>query len=91
MARRKIVMVGAGSIVFCKMLLSDIMATPVLAGAVACLLQTHPGWTMRQLKEALFESGDFFRRNRRFDPLFIRGFGVPNLARAAGLEEGPPR
>ncbi len=28
--RKKIAMIGAGSVVFCKTLMSDIMATPVL-------------------------------------------------------------
>ena len=33
MRRRKIAMIGAGSVVFCKTLMSDIMATPALATA----------------------------------------------------------
>jgi subtilisin family serine protease len=59
------------------------MATPVLAGGVACLLQVHPGWTLDKIREALFESADYFRENRRPDPLFVRGFGIPDLFRAA--------
>jgi serine protease AprX len=59
------------------------MATPVLAGAVACLLQIHPDWTVQQVRSALFESGDYARVNGRPDPLFIRGHGIPDLARAA--------
>jgi subtilisin family serine protease len=62
------------------------MATPVLAGAVACLLQAHPGWSVAQIREALFHSGDFFRKRGGPDPLFIQGFGIPDLARAAGLK-----
>ena len=35
---KKIAMVGAGSVVFCKMLMSDIMATPSLAGSEFALM-----------------------------------------------------
>lgn len=40
---QKIAMIGAGSIVFCKTLMSDIMATPALAGAEFALMsRTEP-------------------------------------------------
>ncbi len=58
------------------------MATPVLAGGVACLLQAHPNWSVKEVREALFQSGDFFRANGRPDSLFIQGYGVPDLFRA---------
>ncbi len=35
---QKIVMIGAGSVVFCKLLMSDIMATPALAGSEFALV-----------------------------------------------------
>ncbi len=35
---RKIAMIGAGSVVLCKMLMSDIMTTPVLAGSKSALM-----------------------------------------------------
>ncbi len=35
---KKIAMIGAGSVVFCKMLMSDIMATPALEGSEFCLM-----------------------------------------------------
>jgi len=34
----KIVMIGAGSVVFCKLLMSDIMVTPALAGSEFALV-----------------------------------------------------
>jgi len=37
----KIAMIGAGSVVFCKTLLSDMMATPALAGAEFALMNPH--------------------------------------------------
>ena len=63
------------------------LATPVLAGAGACLFQTHPEWKVRDFRKALFESGDFFRRERKPDPLFVHGYGVPDVYRAAGLDK----
>src|SRR5947209_1871769 len=40
---KKIAMIGAGSIVFCKTLMSDIMATPALAGSEFALMsRTEP-------------------------------------------------
>jgi serine protease AprX len=63
------------------------LATPVLAGAGACLLQAHPGWTVREFRKALFESGDFFRREGKPDPLFIQGYGVPDVYLASGLKK----
>lgn len=63
------------------------LATPVLAGAAACLLQTHPKWTMKVFKKALFESGDYWRREGKTDPLFVHGYGIPDVYLAAGLKE----
>jgi subtilisin family serine protease len=66
------------------------LTTPLLAGAVACVLQAHPDWTVGQTREALFRSGAYFLENGRPDPLSIQGYGLPDLARAAGLAEGVP-
>lgn len=62
------------------------VATPVMAGAVACLLQVHPDWTVQQLRKALFSSGDFYRKQGKPDPLFIHGYGIPDVFLAAGLK-----
>jgi serine protease AprX len=63
------------------------LATPVLAGAGACLFQVHPRWTVREFRKALFESGDFYRREGKPDPLFVHGYGVPDVYRASGLKK----
>jgi subtilisin family serine protease len=60
------------------------MATPVLAGGVACLLQAHPEWTVNQVREALFRSGSYFLEAGIPDPLLIQGYGIPDLFKAAG-------
>jgi subtilisin family serine protease len=62
------------------------MATPVMAGAVTCLLQTHPDWTVKELRKALFHSGDYYRKNGKPDPLYVRGYGIPDVYAAAGLD-----
>ncbi|MCK4763405.1 MAG: S8 family serine peptidase [Candidatus Aminicenantes bacterium] len=59
------------------------MAAPVMAGAVACLLQTHPGWTVKEIRRALFFSGDYYRKHGKPDPLFIHGYGIPDVFLAA--------
>ncbi len=64
------------------------MATPILAGAVACLLQTHPAWTVAELQAALFHSGDYYRRHGRTDPRYVYGYGIPDVYAAAALS-GP--
>jgi len=62
------------------------MATPLLAGAVACLLQGHPDWSIAEVKAAR-ASGSYYRKNGEPDPLFVRGYGVPDMARAVGLPQ----
>jgi serine protease AprX len=63
------------------------LATPVLAGAGACLFQVHPEWTVRDFRKALFESGDYFLREGKPDSVFVLGYGVPDFYRAAGLKK----
>ncbi len=62
------------------------MATPIMAGGLACLLQANPDWTVAELKDALFQTGDYYREHGRTDPLFVRGYGIPDLYLAAGLD-----
>jgi len=66
------------------------MATPVLAGAAACLLQAHPEWSVDRLRQALLHSGNYFLEHGVPDPLFVEGFGIPNLHRAAGFLDTSP-
>lgn len=62
-------------------------ATPIMAGAAACLLQTHPLWTVEQMREALFRSGAYFLKNGKPDPLFVQGYGIPDVFLASGLKK----
>lgn len=63
------------------------VATPTLAGAAACLLQVHPEWTVQQIRRALFHSGDYYRKHGKPDPLFVHGYGIPDVFLAAGLKD----
>ncbi len=59
------------------------LSTPLVAGAVACLVQAHPTWTVDQLRHALFTTAGDFAANGVTDPLFIRGHGIINTTAAA--------
>lgn len=58
------------------------LATPLLAGAVACLVQAQPLWTVADVREALFRSGNRYRERAAPDPSFVLGYGIPDLSRA---------
>ncbi len=59
------------------------LSTPLVAGAVACLVQAHPDWTVEQMRTRLFESALDFVANGTFDPLYIRGYGMVDAAGAS--------
>lgn len=54
------------------------LSTPVLAGMVACVLDAHPEFTVDQLRARLFRTGDYFVANGFPDPLYVRGYGIPD-------------
>jgi subtilisin family serine protease len=54
------------------------LSTPLVAAAVACLIQAHPEWTVDELRDALFYTSDYYVEHRDFDPLFVRGYGILN-------------
>lgn len=62
------------------------VATPILAGGVACLLQVHPEWTIGDIRNSIFRSGEYFLLHGKSDPLFIVGYGIPDLFKAAGIQ-----
>lgn len=49
------------------------LATPLIGGLVALLLEAHPDWTPQRVREALHRSGDQART-----PDNVRGWGVPD-------------
>jgi|GEM_PF-1133218 len=54
------------------------LSTPLVAGAVACLIQAHPEWTVDELRSALFASASDAVANGTYDPLYVRGYGIVN-------------
>jgi hypothetical protein len=52
------------------------LSTPVVACAVACLVQARPYWTVDEMRQHLFENADYFVQNGTYDPLYVRGYGV---------------
>ncbi|MFH1748304.1 MAG: S8 family serine peptidase [Planctomycetota bacterium] len=52
------------------------MSTPLVASAVACVLQAHPTWTITQIRANLFETASDYVANGMPDPEFARGYGI---------------
>lgn len=52
------------------------IATPLVAGAVACLAQAHPTWTVDQLRNMLLKTASDYAGTGTFDPLYVRGYGL---------------
>jgi subtilisin family serine protease len=59
------------------------MATPLVAGAVACLVEAVPSRTVDRMRAALFATGDYYVANGTSDPLFVHGYGVFDALAAA--------
>lgn len=68
------------------------LSTPLVASAVALLIQAHPSWTVAHIRRALFETADYFVANGTFDPVFHRGYGVIDVVAASqfGFCTGSP-
>lgn len=60
------------------------LSTPLVAAAVACIVQAHPDWTVDQLRAALFATASDQVANGQPDPLFVRGHGFVDADAAAG-------
>jgi len=54
------------------------LSTPLAAAAVACLTDAFPNWTPAKMREALFETADYFVANGTFEPNYVRGYGILN-------------
>lgn len=50
------------------------LSTPLVAGAIACILQARPELSVGALRELLFDTAS--EANEGPDPLFIRGYGL---------------
>ena len=61
--------------------------TAIPGGILKELLDRGMEALAQQAEQLVFESGDFSRREGKPDPLFVHGYGVPDVYRAAGLRE----
>jgi len=52
------------------------LSTPLIAGAIACLTQARPIWTVDQMRTNVLESGDWYKTNGTYDPDYVYGYGV---------------
>lgn len=59
------------------------LSCPLAAGAVACLIEAHPTWTVQQMRTYLMLTADDYLLNGTYDPLYVRGFGVINAFAAS--------
>jgi hypothetical protein len=55
------------------------LSTPLIAGVLGCLSQAHPRWRVKTMRIRLFRTGDYFKAHKATDPLFVKGYGIPNL------------
>ncbi len=58
------------------------ISAPQVAGAVACLVQAHPDWTVDTMRNSLFNTSDYYLAHGGHDPLYVLGFGIIDAALA---------
>jgi len=59
------------------------LSTPLVAGAVACIAQRRPSWTVNQMRDALFHTTSEFLANGTYDATFVRGYGIVDALAAS--------
>ncbi|UCG17314.1 MAG: S8 family serine peptidase, partial [Phycisphaerales bacterium] len=52
------------------------LSTPLVACAVACLVDAKPYWTVDQMRDYMFHTATDYVANGTYDPLYIRGYGI---------------
>jgi subtilisin family serine protease len=62
------------------------LSTPLVAAAVACIVQAHPCWSVDRIRGALFATAS---GGGAADPMFVRGYGIINAAAAAPVSACP--
>ena len=64
------------------------LSTPLVASAVALLVQARPDWTVAQIRIALTGSAADYVENGTCDPDEIRGFGIIDTHAASQMRLG---
>ncbi|MBL9141457.1 MAG: S8 family serine peptidase, partial [Phycisphaerae bacterium] len=59
------------------------LSTPLLAGAVTCVLQARPSFGVAQMRQALFATASRTAAGLGTDPLFVQGYGLARSLPAA--------
>jgi hypothetical protein len=59
------------------------LSTPLVACALACLIEANPTWTIADMRSALFQTADYYEATGTHDPLYIRGYGILDAYTAA--------
>jgi subtilisin family serine protease len=62
------------------------LSTPLVAGAVACIVQAQPTWTVDELRQFLFLTADHYVAEGTHDPDFVRGYGIIDAFGAVELD-----
>lgn len=65
------------------------LSTPLIAGAIACVMQARPEFTVTAVRTALFTTASDYAFSNTPDPFFIRGYGIVQ-ANAASLKVFAP-
>jgi subtilisin family serine protease len=63
------------------------LSTPLVAGAVACLIQANPGWTVDQLRNRLMTTASRYVALGTFDPLYVQGYGIIDVLAANDMAD----
>ncbi len=56
------------------------VATPLVAGGIACILQARPEWSVEEIRSNLFKTGHYFREAGTWDTTFVQGYGIPDFS-----------
>jgi subtilisin family serine protease len=59
-------------------------ATPLVAAAAALIVEAHPDWSVRQIRDALIGTAS---RGGSFDPQYVYGYGIADAYAAINLPE----
>lgn len=63
------------------------ISTPLVAGAVACLIEAHPEWPVDQMRSQLFYTADYYVANGTYEPTYVRGYGIIDAYAALNLAD----
>lgn len=62
------------------------LSTPLVAGAMACLIEAHPTWTVQQMRTYLMLTASDYVANHTYDATYVRGYGIINAFAASAQD-----